>query len=342
MKIEFNPNLPSVNYYSPIRFHTDYPHLLNPIRYDMTLWDDFLGQQLTFDALQFETMKHFLSLDALILYFSGEFDVSDLEYSKLVEYLQALRSYHIDTEKKDLELITDNDTKQFIENTNLSDAFNQKKLFELVRLFLTELAKGLKEQDVLKLVRAEMRAEDAWESFLDNNIAMKGFFAKEASLYKWGFIDVMKKYLDRLFVVNSPNDSSPTRLENHWQLIPNTADASNLVHTNVIEIILYHEIVNNRLPKGILKVMLLPDRRVQKFDSIDLTLSIFKQNQLLKKFKLNYNLKAASVEIKELIESGSALCYQLKFKIEQGKIKRITGTYKNNAILVNISDKKRM
>ncbi|RAP39072.1 hypothetical protein DID80_00980 [Candidatus Marinamargulisbacteria bacterium SCGC AAA071-K20] len=337
--VEFNVNLPSTTPPPPVRQHAKLSSLISPIRTDIFLHGDLATQYLTFEQMKFESMKHFLSLDTLLTYFSGEFEVSDLNSQKLMEFVQRLSNGEINTNVKQLGSITNYQINTIIKNSYLDQVFDTHKLFELLTLMITELRTRLEDDEVLKLLHAKTGSEEALESFLDNEMAIKGFLAKEASLYKEGLEDVMEVYLDRIHNIFSVHAAPPLTIGNRWHLLPQTCDVSNLVHTNIVEVILYSEIINNRLPKGIIKVMLLPNTKVQKYKKVQLTLKLFHLEKNIKTFHLSYNLSTGVVSIKGDNLNDDNESEYLKFRLKQGKIRRITGTFRKNAVLVNISEK---
>jgi hypothetical protein len=336
--VEFNPNLPVPSHHFPkARAHWDRQTLINPIRYEMFLYDELGTQLWVFEDMEFESLKNILSLDTLLIYYSERFEISDLNANKLMEFIQKLERA---PKVNNLGTLTPEVIKPIIENSYLSQHFDSHRIYEALLQLISVLKEKLDNDDVLKLIHALLGGEEALESFLDNQIAMKGFLAKEAGLYKQGLADVMGVYIDHLHNVFSVYAPPPLSTNNQWRLVPQNCDVSNLVHTNIIEIILYSEIVNNQLPKGLIKVDLLPKRKIQNYKNVQVTLKLFHLNSAIKMYHITYNLKDGSVQINENHSKEIVNTEKLKFHLKQGKIRRITGTYKKNAILVNISEKK--
>ena len=93
--------------------------------------------------------------------------------------------------------------------------------------------------------------------------------------------------------------------------------------------------------KGVIKVSLLPNKKVQRFKHIELNLKLFYLEKIIRSYQISYHLSTGTISIKEAskVPTGSGIG-SIKFKLNQGKIRRLSGTFKKNVILVNISEKK--
>ena len=339
MKVNFDPSFRATHHVQETPSSaSNEPPLTNPIKFDSSVMRSFLNDTESLQQTELFVLKSFLSMDALMLYCAEVMSGDESDIAAILNYIQnqAESEAAKNLENPPPTPLTDNQ-ETAIQSNYLNAFLDPETVFHNLYKLYQDLLSQFKDEDLMQLFRADSEAGDSLDSYLDNMFAMKaGNIVKDGSQYQETLEEVMAAFFSKIFNVVEMMETEPLFKQNDWSLNPSNEDVANLVHSNIVELILYSELLNDTLPLGLIKFCLIPDKSYRKSNWIKLGLSFYKFNTRIRHYDIYYNLKTGDIEV--YCDGKKESVLQLYCK--KGKIRQVSGSFNKKALMLKISERK--